>query len=186
MNKITRIMAVAAFLAVTLPGGAWAGSSDDTRTVTVTVPATLSITDEVGNFTLPFQNGSTSGAVSKNQNVGYRVICNSMPNSALSGAISAKISAALTGVTIRGQSESDAFDNQGTGSNATLVSVNVGNPISVGTSTTAIATKPSTSAGTAGTLLNGTYFINWTALATQDLGPGTVGTTSLTVTLKDA
>lgn len=185
MKMLTRFAAVFAMLAVVLPGAAWAGSADDADTVTVSVPASIGISDEAGNFTLTFANGSSTNSISSNKTVGYIVNSNTMPNAALAGALSAKISSAITGVTLQANMASDSYTNVGTASNAILTPVNTATPVAVGTSLTALANKEESS-GAAGQILNGTFFVSWNAKATADLSPGDGGSTTLTVTIKDA
>lgn len=184
MNKMIRFLAVFALLAVALPSGAWATSVDNADTVTVSVPSSIAISDETGNFTLTFSNGSSTNSESTGQTVGYLVTANTMPNAALAGALSAKISSAITGVTLQANMANDSFQNLGSANNAVLTATQT-TPLAVGTSVVALANKPA-STGTPGQILNGRFFVNWNAKATQDLAPGSGGTTTLTVTLKDA
>ena len=184
MKKITQFaMSLAAVLALGMPG-AWAASVDDTDTVTITVNNILSISDEVGPFTLAFDNdtGTVSGSASTGQTVGYLVQANNLPNAAVAGALSAKISALLDGITFRANSGM-AYNNTGSSGNAILAPVDSG-PVVIGTATTALADKPA-STGAQGKVLNGTYFVNWGAIANRDLSDTDGGAVALTVTLKD-
>lgn len=169
---------------------AWAGPpSNNNDNVTVKVEPALSITDEVGNFTIEFNSltGSAAGDVSTGQTVGYIVRANTMPNAALAGALSAKINATLTNIQLRASTDATAYVNGGTASNAILTPVNTdtANPTVVGTTAVAIFDKPA-STGSAGKVLRGTAYMNWNAKATADLVPGDGGTVTITTTLKDA
>lgn len=182
-------MFVAAAFALAATPSAWAATADDSDSVTVTVDPVLSISDEVGDFTITFTNatGSAAGDVSTGQTVGYIVKSNTMPNAALTGALSAKLSTTLTNIEIRGTTDGTSYVNDGSASNAILEAVNTdtANPTVIGTTATSMFNKPS-STGTAGKILDGRAFINWNAKATADLVPGDGGTVTLTVTLKDA
>ena len=184
MNKKLMQFAVAlAILAVAMPGAVWAASVDDSDTITITVPTVLSISDEAGNFTLAFTS-SVNGAVTGFQPVGYIVKSNNMTNSALAGALSAKIASLVDGINLRALT-GRTYTNNGTASNALLAESSNGT-VAVGTSATALMDKPS-STGDSGKILDGTAFVSWQAQATRDLTAADSGKTfSLTVTLKDA
>lgn len=183
MKKITQIaMILALMAAVVVPGAAWAATADDADTVTVSVPSILSISDETGNFTLTFLS-SANGGVTNGQTVGYQVQANNMPNSALAGALSAKINTLIDGITIRAN-EGRTYVNNGTASNAILEDASA-SVINMGTTATAVMNKPA-STGASGQILNGTAFVNWGAVATRDLTTADGGSATLTVTLKDA
>ena len=174
-------MMAAVILAVGMPG-AWAISVDDADTVTVSVPTVLSISDETGNFTLAFSS-SANGGTTNFQTVGYVVKANNMPNSALTGALSAKISSLLDGISIRALA-GRTYTNNGTASNALLADNGAG-IVTVGTSLAGLMDKPSSS-GASGKILDGTAFVAWQAQATRDLTSSDGGGVTLTVTLKDA
>ena len=182
MKKFTRwVMMGAAALVVALPGAGWALTADNADTVTVSVPTILSISDEIGNFSLAFTN-SANGGTTNFQTVGYTVNANNMPNTALVGALSAKINTLLSGINIKALG-TRAFTNGGTASNAVLVEAPVG-PVTIGTTATGIMDKPAL-AGTSGKILTGTAFVAWQAQATRDLTTTDGGSVTLTVTLKD-
>lgn len=180
---------IVAALVLSAAHSAWATESNNADSATVTVASVLSISDEVGNFTIAFNNatGSSSGSVSTGQTVGYIVNSNSMPNTALAGALSAKISALLTNIQLRATTDATAYVNDGVAANAILTPVNTdtANPTVVGTTAVAIFDKP-VSTGAAGKILKGRAYINWNAKATADLAPGDGGTVTITTTLKDA
>ena len=182
MKKLIQFLAIFVVLAVALPGVVWATAADDADTVTVSVPTVLSISDGTGNFPLTFQSTSTNG-VTNFQTVGYAVSSNNLPNSALTGALSAKISTLLDGINIRALG-TRTYTNNGTASNAVLTESPAG-PITIGTSATGIMDKPA-AAGSSGKILNGTAFVAWQAQATRDLTFSDGGAVTLTVTLKDA
>ncbi len=177
------IPAVVFSLSMGLNPGVWAGSSNNNDTVTVKVAPILSISDEVGNFELVFEEetGSAAGAISKNKVVGYKVRANAMPNAALPGALSAKLSVAIPNIDLRAVGGN--YVNDGTANNATLVKTE--DPVIVGTTVVALANKPA-STGVSGQIMQGRYFISWDALAKADLQAGVVGNATLTTTLKDA
>lgn len=180
---------VVAALVLGATHSAWATSANNNDNATVQVQPVLSITDEVGNFTIQFNDatGSATGSISTGQTVGYIVKSNTMPNAALAGALSAKINTTLTNIQLRASTDGSAYVNGGTASNAVLTPVNTdtNNPTVVGTTAVAIFDKPASS-GAAGKVLNGTAYINWNAKATADLVPGDGGTVTITTTLKDA
>ena len=183
MKKFMRwVMMGAAALVVALPGAVWALTADNADTVTVSVPTILSISDEIGNFSLAFTN-SANGGTTNFQTVGYTVNANNMPNTALAGALSAKINALLSGIAIKALG-TRTFTNGGTVSNAVLTEAPVG-PVTIGTTATGIMDKPAL-AGTSGKILTGTAFVAWQAVATRDLTTADGGSVTLTVTLKDA
>ncbi len=166
-----------------VPAAVWANTVNTAATVTVQVPAILSISDNgTGNFTLTFQSAA-AGGTTNGQTVGYAVQANSMPNSALTGALSAKISALLSGITIRANS-GRTYTNNGSASNAVLQESSAG-LINLGTTAVNIMDKPA-STGNSGKILSGTAFINWGAVADRDLTTTDGGSVTLTVTLKDA
>lgn len=182
MKKFMQLITVAAMiLAVGIPG-AWAASVDDVDTVTLTVPTILSISDETGNFTLTFTSAANGGTTNF-QTVGYAVRSNNMPNSELTGALSARINALRDGINIRALG-ARAYTNNGSASNAVLVEDPAG-PVTVGTSLTDLMRKPAL-AGASGRILSGTAFVAWQAQATRDLTAADSGSVTLTVTLKDA
>lgn len=168
---------------------AWAKESNNSNGATVSVASVLSISDEIGNFTIAFNNatGSATGSISTGQTVGYLVNSNSMPNTALAGALSAKIGGLLTGIQLRASTDATAYVNDGVAANAILVPANTdtANPTVVGTTAVAIFNKPA-STGVAGKVLKGRAYINWNAKATADLAPGDGGIVTITTTLKDA
>ncbi len=182
MKKFMQLIGVAAMILAAGIPGARAASVDDTDTITVAVPAILSISDETGNFTLTFTSASNGGTTNF-QTVGYAVQSNNMPNSELAGALSAKINALKDGVNIRALGSRN-YTNAGSASNAVLAEDPVG-PVTVGTSATALM-KKSTSTGDAGKILSGTAFVAWQGQATRDLTASDSGPVTLTVTLKDA
>lgn len=184
MSKLRsmRWVVLAAALALGATHSAWAAVSNNSDNVTVTVESILSVSDETGNFTIKFDNatGSSAGSISTGQTVGYIVASNTMPNAALAAALSAKISVPLTDKELRAVGGN--YVNDGTASNAILESA--GDPVVVGTTAVALANKPA-STGTAGKVLKGKWFVNWSAKALADLFPSSE-TVTLTVTLKDA
>ena len=183
MKKLMRFAMTLAMLALAVPGSAWAASVNDADTVTIDVANILSITDEVGNFTLTFlTDGTTAGSVSSGQTVGYILRANNMSNSAIAGALSAKINAALDGITFRANSGM-SYVSGGSSGDATLNPVSSG-AVNIGTSATALFDKPA-STGNQGKVLNGTAFVNWGAIADRDLADADGGSVTLTVTLKD-
>ena len=183
MKKSAQFAIVAvAIVAMAVSGTAWATSVDDADTITVTVPTVLSISDEAGNFTLTFTSAANGGTTNF-QTVGYIVQSNNMPNSALAGALSAKISTLLDGINIRALS-SRTYTNAGSASNAVLTE-SPGGAVTVGTSLVPLMDKPSSS-GSSGKILSGTAFVAWQAQATRDLTFTDGGQVTLTVTLKDA
>ena len=171
-----------AVLVVALPGAAWALTADNADTVTVSVPTILSISDEVGNFPLVFTS-SANGGTTNFQTVAYTVNANNMPNTALAGALSAKINTLLSGIAIKALG-TRTYTNGGTSSNAVLTEAPVG-PVTIGTTATGIMDKPAL-AGSSGKILTGTAFVAWQAQATRDLTTADGGAVTLTVTLKDA
>ena len=186
MKKRIHFAIAFAVLAVALPRSAWATSISDTDTVTVDVGNILSIEDSEGNFSLSFNNvtGTVAGSASTGKTVGYVLRANNMSNSAVSGALSAKISSALDGITFQANSGMTYTPTAGASAgNATLTPVSSG-AVPVGTTATALFDKPA-SVGTQGQVLNGTAFINWGAVAARDLGDADGGSMTLTVTLKD-
>ncbi len=182
MKKLVRVAVTLAMLALVVPGSAWASTVDDARTVTVSVPTILSITDETGPFTLTFADAA-SGGTTNGQTVGYIVKSNNMPNSALTGALSAKISGLLDGITIRAN-PGRTYTNAGSASNAVLQESSA-SFINLGTTAVNVMDKPAL-AGASGKILSGTAFVNWGAVATRDLSLADGGAVTLTVTLKDA
>jgi|GEM_PF-2659663 len=182
MRKQIRFTAILAVLTAVLPSAAWAASVDDADTVTVSVPTILSISDSTGNFTLTFTS-AVSGGTTNFQTVGYAVQSNNMPNAALTGALSAKLSALLDGINIRALG-SRTYTNSGTASNAVLTEAPSG-VVTIGTSATGIMDKPASS-GNSGKILSGTAFVAWQGQSTRDLTTSDGGSVTLTVTLKDA
>jgi hypothetical protein len=188
MKNITKKMTLwmTAFSLGLLAGGidgqAWAASVEDTSSVTVNVAEVLSITDQFGDSTLTF-NDFVSGSASTGQTVSYRVLANNMSNAAVPGALSAEISADLSGITIQANMGATAFQDAGTTGNAVL-KPDATDGIIVGTTTTSLMSKP-VSTDTQGKVLNGTAFVNWSANATRDLAASDGGVVTLKVTLKD-
>lgn len=182
MKKLARWMAVLALLVLGTPAGAWAASVDDVDTVTVTVPTILSISDSTGNFTLAFTSAASGGRTNF-QTVGYDVSANNMPNAALAGALSGKISAALSGINLRALS-GRTYINSGSANNAILLESS-GGEVTVGTTAVALFDKPA-SVGSEGKVISGRAFLAWQGLATRTLTTSDGGSVTLTVTLKDA
>jgi hypothetical protein len=190
--KAMRSMPLAVFAAALVLGvthSAWAGTVDKNHVVTVNVNPILGISSETGDFTLAFTSATGSGAnaVSTNIVAAYNVEANSMPNAALAGAVSAKLSALIPNIEIRGTTAADSYTNLGSASAAILSPVNTSEttPTVVGTAATAFFDKP-TSSGGAGRVLHGTAYVSWTAKTLVEQQAGTLGTPTLTVTLKDA
>lgn len=182
MKELMRFAVALAMLALVMPSGAWAVVANDSKTVTVSVPTILSISDEAGPFILTFADAA-SGGTTNGQTVGYIVKANNMPNSELIGALSAKISALLSGITIRANPDR-TYVNAGSASNALLRESSAGF-INLGTTAVNIMDKLA-STGASGKILSGTAFVNWGAVATRDLALTDGGSVTLTVTLKDA
>lgn len=184
MSKFMRFALVLAMLAVVLPGSAWAANVvNDVDTVTVAVQPTISISDATGNFSLTFTDTAPNALTNNFQTVGYVVQANTMPNSALTGALSARISALLDGINLLALTDR-VFNNAGSASNAVLTE-SPGGTVTVGTSPVPLMDKPA-STGSSGMILSGTAFVSWRAQATRDLTSTDGGSVMLTVTLKDA
>ncbi len=177
------VMLFAALVMLGVACPALATQADDVDQLTVSVDPILAISDDIGNFTIKFTNatGSAKDSISTGQTVGYLISANNMPNTALSGALTAKISSALTGIQVR--ATGGTYTNDGSGDNGPLTPASA--TVNVGTTAAILANKPATSTA-AGKVMTGKYFVNWNALATTDLSPGAGGTVTLTVTLKDA
>lgn len=189
MNKLRSMrwgVAVAALM-LGMTHSAWAGTDDQSHVVTLKVNPILSIeSPETTNFDLVFDNTTGSGAnsISKNKVVAYNVEANNMTNDALAGAVSAKLSVLVADVEIRGTSDATAYVHKGGADGAILTPTDPTNPVVIGTTATALFDKPA-SAGTAGKVLHGTAFVSWDAKLLAEKGAGTLGTPTLTVTLKD-
>lgn len=169
-------------MALTAGSTAWAGTANQTHALTVKVGDILSITvGEDPNFTLTFDTDFGNGAVSTGKTFSYIIRSNTMPLSALAGAISAKISATLSGINIK--AFPGDYTNEGVAGYATLTKTTA--ETVVGTTAVALADKPA-SAGANGKLLKGTFPIHYRAVATRDLSTADGGTVTLTVTLKDS
>ena len=183
MKKISIWFAVAVLFASVAALPAFASSDDFVHVATVTVGTILSIeTGDDPNFTLAFSDFA-SGAFSQGKFVNYIVRANNMTTSALTGAVSAKINAALDGITIVNTPQT--YVNDGTSSNAVLTELGGGSPIAVGTTSVNLYNKP-TSSGAEGKILKGQAPTYWQARADRDLAPGDGGTVTITVTLKDS
>ena len=176
-----RVAVFAAILSC-LAAPAWAGSSNDTDSVTVLTPTILSITDTVGNFTLTMTD-MVSGSVSNRQTVIYTVKGNNYATTALAGALSAKVSALLSGIRLKGDPAASSTNN-GTAGNILLTESAAGD-IAVGTTAVNFMDKGATVAPQ-GKVLNGSVGVSWVAVADRDLSATDGGTVTLTVTIKDA
>lgn len=159
-----------------------AAQSNDADTATVLVPNVISITDTVGNFTLTFAD-VVSGSLTNRQTVVYDLKANNMPNTALAGVVSAKISALLSGITIKGD-PADTSTNNGSAGNIVLNQSGSGD-ITVGTTAVSLLNKAAT-IGAQGKVLKGNVGVSWVAVADRDLASTDGGAVTLTVTLKDA
>lgn len=179
-RKFGALVLALAILAVA--GPVFAATNNNADTVTVAVGNVLSITDTQGDFTLTFTD-TVNGSSSSRQTVIYTVQANNMPTTALTGAVSAKISAALSGVTIKGDPAATST-NLGSSGNIVL-SESAANDISVGTTAVNLMDKGATTAPQ-GKVLNGNFGVSWVAVATRDLADTDGGNVTLTVTLKDA
>ena len=146
----------------------------------VVVKSALSITDDSGDFSLTFDEGSV-GSLSRPQVVNYRISGNSFPAGALTGVVSASVSNPARGVDL--VADVGSFVNNGTEGNILLQESSSGGRV-VGETPVALADKGATS-GTQAKVLNGTLPVVWKASATQDLSAGEYPI-ALTVTLKDA
>ena len=177
----TRVAVFAAVLSL-VAAPAWAGQSNDVDTATVIVPNILSITDTVGNFNLTFADIVT-GSQTNRQTVIYTLKGNNLPNTALTGVVSAKISTLLSGITIKGDPAATSTNN-GTSGNIVL-SESVAGDIAMGTTAANMADKAAT-VGVQGKVLNGSLGVSWVAVADRDLAVTDGGPVTLTVTLKDA
>ena len=174
--------AIGLCLALGIGSAAWADSDDFSHTVTVSVADTLSITfEDDPNFTLTFADDFGQGSVSTGKTVVYTVRANTMSLSAIPGAVSAKISAALSGIDLKGFPGD--YTNEGTSGYAVLEKV--GAEAVIGTTATALFNKPASS-GSSGSLLKGKAPVHYRAVATRDLSTSDGGTVTLTVTLKDS
>ena len=190
--KAMRSMPLAVFAAMLVVGvthSAWAGTVNKTHVVTLSVDPILSISSEVSDFDLLFTNATGSGAnaVSVHKVAAYKVEANNMPNAALAGALSAKLSALIPDIEIRGTTDTTSYTNSGTAGAAILSPVNTSatTPTVIGTAVTAFFDKPASSGG-AGQVMHGTAFIAYTAKTLIERKAGAIGSTTITVTLKDA
>ena len=179
---LTGILTIGMLLAP--PGWVSAATKDFSQNVTVNVGNVLSITfEDDPNLVLEFTNDFSQNAISfTGKTIVYTVRANNMPNSALLGAVSARISTALNGIAIVG--DPGAYINDGTSSSATLVE-SAADFITIGTTATNMFDKPASS-GTDGKLLAGRAPIHYRARALRNLTPADGGPTTLIVTLKDA
>lgn len=184
LRSMRWLVGLAATVVLWTGAAAWAAESNDIDNVTVQINSALSITDVVGDFTLAFDNttGTVNGSTSTGQTVIYTVSANNMPNTALTGAVSAKIASALNGIDIKG--DPGTYTNTGSTGNATL-NESAADFITIGTTAANLMDKPATT-GPAGKVLNGNFGVHYRAMATRDLAVGDGGTVALTVTLKDA
>ena len=158
---------------------AWALTADDADTVTMDVNAVLSISDTVGNFTLTFSD-YVSGTDSSTQVVNYLVKANNVALAATTGIVSAKISALIQGIDLKG--DVGTITNDGTDGNI-LLTESASGFTTMTTSATNMADKGVTS-GDQGGVLRGTVPITWKGTTTVDRKSGTDNVT-LTVTVKD-
>lgn len=172
------VFAAAIVLGLTRP--VWAGNASDNSDVTFAVGNSISITEATGNFTLTFTD-TVNGSVSSGETVIYTVKANNMPNAALTGAVSAKVSALVDGISLK--AFPGDYTNSGTSGNAILSKVAA--EMVIGATAVNIYNKDAGS-GNQDKVLNGTIPIHYRGVATRDLADTDGGTTTLTVTLKDA
>ena len=172
------VFAAAVVLGLTRP--VWAGNASDNSDVTFAVGNSISITEATGNFTLTFTD-TVNGSVSSGETVIYTVKANNMPNAALTGAVSAKVSALVDGISLK--AFPGDYTNSGTSGNAILSKVAA--EMVIGATAVNIYNKDAGS-GNQDKVLNGTIPIHYRGVATRDLADTDGGTTTLTVTLKDA
>jgi hypothetical protein len=185
-QKITLWMVVFSLglLAGGTHGQAWAASVDEGSSVTVNVNEVLSIQEQVGDFSLTFENIFEDNN-STGQTVGYILYANNMPNAALPGALSAKLSKVMPGIDIKANLSSGSYTQPGGPSGYARLVPDSTAGIVVGETTTSLMSKP-TSGGNDGKILAGRAFINWSATATRILTPDDSHVVRLTVTLKDS
>ena len=179
MRRLGIILLLGLPLLLGMSARAWALTADDADTVTMDVSAVLSITDTVGDFTLTFTD-YVAGTDSNTQVVSYTVKANNVALAATTGIVSAKVSALITGIDLKG--DVGTITNDGTSGNI-LLTESASGFTTMTTSAQDMADKGVTS-GPQGSILNGTVPISWKGTTTADVGSGTNNTT-LTVTVKD-
>ena len=160
-----------------LSSRAWALTADDADTVTMNVTAVLEISDTVGDFTLTF-NDYVFDTDSSVQLVTYLVKANNVALAATAGIVSAKISALVQGIDLKGD-----VGTITTETGDILLTETAAGFTTMGTSATDMADKGVTT-GVQGGVLKGTVPITWKGTTTVDRKSGTDNVT-LTVTVKD-
>jgi len=181
-TRCATALAIVLAMVLGLSPATWAASADHNSNVEVRVGTILSITfEDDPNFQLVFDTDFSQGAVSSGKTIVYKVRANNMSLAAIQGAISAKISTALSGIDIK--AFPGDYLNDGASGYATLDKV--ADEVVVGTTPVRIFDKPASS-GSSGKLLTGRVPIHYRAVATRDLSTTDGGTFTLTVTLKDS
>lgn len=147
--------------------------------LTLEAEPVLSITDDVGPFTLQFSD-FVEGSSSDVQTVAYRIQANNMASGVVSGAVTAHLSESFQGVDLT--ADVTGYSNLGHPNFATL-SENQAGSIAIQIAPTSLADKQSGN-GQGDSCLDGQLTVNWQARLTQDAAAGST-TRTLIVTLKD-
>ncbi len=145
----------------------------------VDAPPVLSITDEVGPFTLTF-NDFTKDTLSTTQSVDYRIQANTMASGTVQNALSARLDNLFSNADLEGDVQ--GYTNLGNSDFARLVEAQSGFVV-IKTSDTRLADKTG-GQGHGRRCLDGKLSILWRSKLTQEAPAGTQSNL-LIVTLRD-
>jgi hypothetical protein len=170
MSKIAKCLNVAIIAAVFSMMSTPAALAVDfvtlSHTTTIAVPETISITSDVGNFTLTMPSNA-SGAVSNTQAVVYTVKANKMRQADGAPGINANLDFAYDRINF--QAQVGLYTKVG-GNTELVAAPVVGGWHTIGTSNVAIANK--TASVAPGDILDGTIPVTYRAVATANMPSG--------------
>ena len=177
-QRIHRLATVFGVLAALL---AWATPDGTARGQLVGggSPPVLSISDDIGSFTLTFSN-FLQGSVSSTQEVAYRIQANNMMTGSVQGVVSARLQQTFSGIDL--EVDVTAYQNLGVPSSANLQESVAGRQV-VNTTGVSLANKTPGN-GNNDKVVDGNLGILWQARLTGNVIAGS-RTTGLVVTLKD-
>lgn len=180
MKKTANTLKLAALIGLVLNGTSpvFATTATTTHAVTITVPSIISLIADQSAFTLTMPD-FISGTYSNSQTVVYMVKANNITQAVGAPALTASLGSLFTNTDLKVTVGTYASIGGAAATLTAAAGTGGGSFVTVGTSTTTLATRSGT-----GKIMRGIIPVIYKAYATSDLPAGS-STQTLTVTLTD-